>query len=73
MFRQRSTFGEVEPLTSCQALDHQKKTTKASKWAFIRGFHIFRHSIASNLAADSVDQRVIDQFMGYQTEDARRR
>ncbi len=44
-----------------------------SDWKFITGFHIFRHSFASNLAAAEVDQRVIDEFMGHQTEEMRRR
>jgi len=32
------------------------------------GFHTYRHSFASNLAALGVDQRVIDEWMGHQTE-----
>ena len=37
------------------------------------GFHSYRHSFASNLAALSVDQRVIDEFMGHQTDAMRKR
>lgn len=37
------------------------------------GFHTYRHSFASNLAAAGVDQRVIDEFMGHQTEAMRKR
>jgi integrase len=37
------------------------------------GFHTYRHSFASNLAARGVDQRVIDEFMGHQTEGMRKR
>ncbi len=37
------------------------------------GWHTFRHSFASNLAAEGVDDRIIDQFMGHQTEEMRRR
>ena len=32
----------------------------------------FRHSFASNLAAASVDQRIIDEWMGHQTEEQMR-
>jgi integrase len=37
------------------------------------GFHTYRHSFASNLAAAGVDQRLIDEFMGHTTEAMRKR
>lgn len=37
------------------------------------GFHAYRHSIGSNLAAAGVDQRVIDELMGHTTEAMRTR
>jgi integrase len=37
------------------------------------GFHTYRHSFASNLAAAGVDQRVIDEMMGHTTEAMRKR
>lgn len=48
-------------------------TTRSSKWQVLRGWHVFRHSFASNLAAKGVDQRFIDEFLGHQTETQRRR
>jgi integrase len=39
----------------------------------VRGFHVFRHSFASNLAAAGARQEVIDEMMGHQTEEMRRR
>jgi integrase len=44
-----------------------------TKWGKIRGFHCFRHSFASILAANGEDQRVIDSLMGHQTEEMRKR
>ncbi len=38
-----------------------------SKWSVLRGYHVFRHSFASNLALKRVDQRVIDELTGHQT------
>lgn len=40
---------------------------------FKLGFHTYRHSFASNMAAAGVDQRIIDEYMGHTTESMRRR
>src|SRR4051812_20755088 len=42
------------------------------RW-FKVGFHTYRHSFASNLAVRGVDQRIIDEWMGHQTEAMRKR
>ncbi len=51
---------------------HIKKLTDGTAFEGIR-YHTFRHSFASNLALHGVDQRVIDRFMGHQTEAMRKR
>ena len=62
-----------QPLTE-RAVQHGFRTVTAkSRWAMLRGFHVFRHSFASNLAAAGVDQRLIDDLMGHQTEAMRKR
>jgi integrase len=61
------------PLTRSEAHDHFKRTLAGSEWDKVRGFHVFRHSFASNLAAAGVDQRIIDEWMGHQTEEMRKR
>ena len=37
------------------------------------GWHALRHSFASNCAAAGLDQRVINEWMGHQTEEMVRR
>ena len=64
---------ELRGLTRDQARIQFKKTLRGSAWSVVRGFHVFRHSYASNLAANGVDQRIIDKHMGHQTEEMRRR
>jgi len=44
-----------------------------SKWKVLRGWHLLRHSFCSNCALKGLDQRIIDSWMGHQTEDMRRR
>jgi integrase len=66
----RDSFG---PLTRNEAHDHFKRATQESRWDKLRGWHVFRHSFASNCAARSVDQRLIDAWMGHQTDEMRKR
>jgi integrase len=65
--------GRPISLTRSVAHDHFKRTLEDSPWERIRGFHVFRHSFASNLAAAGIDQRIIDEWMGHQTDEMRRR
>ncbi len=69
-----------KPLTPRQANSRFWQPLRGTKWClcshknrFKLGFHVYRHSFASNLAASGVDQRVIDEWMGHQTESMRRR
>jgi integrase len=61
------------PLTRKEASDHFKRTLAGSKWDKVRGWHVFRHSFVSNCAAKNIDQRIIDEWTGHQTEEMRRR
>ena len=60
-------------LTIKEVLYHFKRTLAGSKLEVLRGYHVFRHSFASNLARAGKDQRVIDEFLGHQTEQMRKR
>jgi len=61
------------PLTAQLAAHHFRWAVDSSKWQVLKGWHVLRHSFASNCAAKCVDQRLIDEWMGHQTEEMRRR
>ena len=50
-----------------------KHTLAGSKWEKLRGWHVFRHSFCSNCAAKGIYQRIIDAWVGHQTEEMVRR
>jgi integrase len=87
-WRQRRTSGQfvasdpggLGPLTSRQTSTRFFQPLRGTKWClssrkdwFKVGFHTYRHSFASNLAAAGIDQRVIDEWMGHTTEAMRKR
>jgi integrase len=49
-----------------------QKLRAGSKWENVAGYHVFRHSFASNLAAGGIAQAVIDSYMGHIGEAAKR-
>ena len=66
----KKTRSEVQPLTPDEAQDHFKRTMgNTEKWSPIRGWHVFRHSFCSNCAAAGIDQRIINSWVGHQTEE----
>jgi integrase len=66
----RTTTGAV---TRDEAHDHFRRTLDGSRCGVVRGWHVLRHSFASNCAACGVDQRLIDEWMGHTTEAMRKR
>ena len=72
----RFTFSfsmDLSPLTRDQAVDHFRRTLQKSKWDVVRGYHVLRHSFCSNAAAKGIDQRLINSWVGHQTEEMVRR
>lgn len=71
------TSNELRPdqanLLFWKPMRHTCWCLNSSRNWFKIGFHTYRHSFASNLASLGVDQRVIDEFMGHQTEEMRKR
>ena len=70
----RMTFcHNLEPLSRDQAHDYFVRTLADSKWDVLRGWYVLRHSFISNCASQNVDQRMIDDWVGHQTDEMRRR
>ena len=71
----RSKKKRVAPtaVTPDEAHDHFKRTMAGSKWQVLRGYHVLRHSFISALASEGVDQRIIDEIVGHQSEEQRKR
>jgi len=57
------------PLTGPMADHHFDAAFADSKWRVLRGWHMFRHSFASNCASRGVDDRLIRSWMGHMTEE----
>lgn len=67
-------FGPGDNQISGQAAQQIfERATKDSKWQVMKGYHVLRHSFISALASHSVDQRLIDEWVGHQTDEQRRR
>lgn len=73
MIRSKSKAATPQPLTLSQGRSHFEQTLEGSKWKVIRGFHVLRHSFASNLARKGVHQSIIDRWLGHQTPEMQRR
>ncbi len=71
----RSKTHREEPIavTHDEAHDHFRRVLAGSAWGVLRGWHVLRHSFASNCAAAGIDQRLINEWMGHQTEEMVRR
>ena len=60
-------------VTRDECHDHFKRTLAGTKWEVLRGLHALRHSFISACASKGVDQRLIDEWVGHQTDEQRKR
>lgn len=60
-------------LTEDEVHDHFRRALAGSKWEVLPGFHSLRHCFISACAIKGVDQRFIDEWVGHQTEEQRKR
>lgn len=72
-FRLRKADNEKAGIRPFESSNFLNSVLTRTKWAPIRGWHVFRHSFISNCASQGVDQRFIDEWVGHQTEEQRRR
>jgi integrase len=61
------------PLTDNEAANHFERALAGTRWEKLRGWHVFRHSFCSNCASAGIDQRIINAWVGHQTEEMVRR
>ena len=58
-----------KPLEDRTARDAFGAVTDNSRWKVLRGYHVLRHSFASNLARHGVDDRVIRKLLGHESDE----
>ena len=70
---QKRELPAMGSITRDEVHDHFKRTVANSPWDMLRGLQVLRHSYISCLASAGVDQRIIDESVGHQTEEQRKR
>ena len=61
------------PIHPRMATKYFRAALAGGKWRVLHGWHTFRHSLASNMASASTDQRVINEILGHHTDEMERR
>jgi integrase len=67
--RPREVIPGPQGLTRKEADSYFEKALAGSKWEVIKGFHTFRHSVGSIMAAAGVPERTIKEMLGHLTDD----
>jgi integrase len=60
-------------LTVNQSNHYLEFALRGTKWSVLHGWHTFRHTFVSACACKGIDQRIIDTWVGHQTDAMRRR
>lgn len=60
----------IEPLIANRSLT---AALRGTRWQVIRGYHVFRHSFASNCARAGIHESIIDSWLGHTNEAIRAR
>jgi len=63
----------VLPLTINEVSDHFRRTVNVCRWSVVPGLHFLRHSFISPCASKGIDQRQIDEWVGHEADEQRRR
>lgn len=69
----RNADGQPQPFNRDDMTGYFRRALADTRWEKLRGWHVFRHSFCSNCAAAGVDQRLINGWVGHQTEEMVRR
>jgi integrase len=64
---------EYVTFASTKATRDFRSMIDKTNWTVLHGFHVFRHSFISNMARVGIDQRVIDDMVGHETEEMKLR
>lgn len=68
----RTTPG-IGALTPNEMRDHLDRALSDTDWSEVKGWHFFRHGFIGACATKKVDQRFIDEWVGHQTDEQRKR
>lgn len=66
--RNRKLRENEDAVSVDEASHHLALTLAGSDWHLVRGWHVLRHSFCSNCAAAGIDQRLINAWVGHQTD-----
>lgn len=73
VFRSKKRRTDYAPVTKDESTYHFNATLEGGEWGVVPGWHCLRHSFCSNCAAQGVDQRLINAWVGHMTAEMQQR